>query len=86
MTRAELEARLWVIGGRQMTGTVIDQILDACECYAAEQRPHTRRQAFHHVSGTDLYPLIGVLASALLRDATETRDELAAKRQKQGAA
>jgi hypothetical protein len=86
MTRAELEARIWAITGRQLTGADIDAITDACEQYAAERVQHTPRQALHHTSGTDLYPVIGALASALLGDAAPEHDELALRREWRGAA
>lgn len=57
---------MWAITGRAMTGDQVDAIVDLAEAYAAERAPHQSRTALHHTSGTDLYPLIGVLAEALL--------------------
>lgn len=66
MTAAELEAAVWAITGRELTGAQVDAIVDAAEQYAAERIPHQPRTVLHHVSGTDLHPLIGALADALL--------------------
>ena len=69
MTRAELEARLWAIAGRELKGSVIDAIVDACEEYASEQAHRPAPPLVpHHVSGTDLYPVIGRLADLLLNN------------------
>jgi hypothetical protein len=68
MTRAELEGRIWAITGRDLTGTMVDAILDACEEYAADRQEHEPRMVFHRVSGTDLVPIIGLLADALLSE------------------
>lgn len=65
MTRAELEAAIWAITGRGLTGAQVDGLLNVAEQYAAERLPHQPRTVLHHAGGTDLYPLIGVLAAAL---------------------
>lgn len=68
MTRADLEARVWAITGRDLTGTMIDDILDACEEYAADRQPREPRPAVRHTTHTDLWPVIGLLADALMND------------------
>jgi hypothetical protein len=83
--RAELEARIWAITGRELTGSAIDAILDVAEEYTAERQEHHRRGVLHHASGSDLHPVIGVLADALLAEAAE-HDELAARRRAASAA
>jgi hypothetical protein len=64
-TRDGLEATIWGITGRTLTGAQVDAILDAAEQYAAELAPHEPRMALHHTCGTDLYPVIGLIAEAL---------------------
>lgn len=66
MTRDDLEARIWAITGRELTGAGIDAIVDAAEEYAAERQAHRSRTALRHASGDDLWPLIGLLADAML--------------------
>ncbi len=68
MTRDDLEAAIWLIAGRQMTGEKVDAIVDTCEAYASERIPRTGQVALHHAAGTDLYPVIGLLAKAMLGD------------------
>lgn len=84
MTRENLEATVWRIGGRQLTGQAVDALVDLAEAYAAERVAAAPRRALHHTGGDDLHQLIGVLAGALLGDAPE--DELAARRRERGAA
>ena len=68
MTRPELEARVWAITGRELTGAAIDAIVDAAEEYATERHEHHGRSVLHHASGNDLWPLIGLLADAMLAE------------------
>jgi len=68
MTRDELEAVIW--RNWPTRGTVaaraVDSILAAADAYADSRPPRPDpRRALHHISGTDLYPLIGVLAGAM---------------------
>lgn len=66
MTRTELEAKIWAITGRQLTGESVDALLDLAEAYTAERLEHHSRNALHHTGGMDLWPVIGVLADAML--------------------
>ena len=75
MTRDQLEAviwRHWPTRGSQSTHAV-DAILAAAHAYADSmqpipggQRPACPCHVLRHTSDTDLYPLIGVLADALM--------------------
>lgn len=66
MTRAGLEAAIWAVTGRAMTGEQVDALVDVAEAYAAERAPHQCRAVLHHTGPRDLFPVIGVLADALL--------------------
>lgn len=70
MNRDGLEARIWEIAGRDLTGTMVDDILDACEEYAADRQQHEPRMVLQRIArnGTDLWPVIGVLADAMLNE------------------
>jgi hypothetical protein len=86
MTRDQLEAGVWAITGRQITGTTVDAICDLAEAYAAERHAaQTPRRALHHADSTDLYPIIGALAD-LLNSRGHAEDELAPRRRQRGAA
>lgn len=81
MDKQQLERRIWEVTGRDLTGAQIDAILDATQQYAAELPPRDKRgrltaaqarpAVLHHTGGTDLHPVISVLAQALLTE-TET--------------
>ena len=60
MTRDQLEAVIWRACGRTLATPQVDAILCAADAYAA-----TPPGVPHHVSDTDLYPVIRVLAEAL---------------------
>jgi hypothetical protein len=70
MTRDELEAGLWAVTGRELTGSVIDAIVALAETYASELPAHRPRTVLHHATGTDLWPIIGALADAMLNPAS----------------
>ena len=83
MDRDHLEALIWQHWPTR--GTLADRsvtaILDAADAYAAatvrrnwrRRKPYRRprRPVLHHTSSTDLWPLIGALAEALLSNETE---------------
>lgn len=64
MTRAELEARIWAITGRELTGERVDALLDLVDEYTKPAR--AGRRVLRHESSTDLWPAIGALADAML--------------------
>ena len=64
MTRDELEARVWAITGRELTGTAVDALLDLVDEYTKPAR--AGRKVLRHESDTDLWPVIEVLSEALL--------------------
>jgi len=70
MTVAELEARIWAITGRELTGTQVDAIVAAVQEYAADLAPKPSRRVLHHSGDVDLHPLIGALADAMLSEPT----------------
>ena len=84
VNRDELEAIIWrhwptaAVRGSQAARDVA-AILDAADAYARGRTRWAVRQArrepapvvLRHTSGTDLYPLIGTLAAALLGDGIE---------------
>ena len=77
MDRAQLEAVIWKhwpTRGSQATRSV-DAILAASYAYAVSmwpppgsQRPACPCHVLHHTSDSDLHPVIGALAGALLGD------------------
>ena len=68
-TRAELEAGIWAISGRTLTGRQVDQLLALADTYRADAHNPPGRP-LRHTHGTDLWPVIAALADALLGDAT----------------
>ena len=88
MSRADLEARVWQITGRELTGTAVDAILDACEEYAADRGEHQPRLVLPRISscGSELWPVIGLLADALLGEPDAGEPEPAPLRLAGGAA
>lgn len=68
MTRGELEAKVWAITGRNLTGSQVDAIVDAAEAYTAERLPRKKSRVVVNPVGTELYPVISVLARAMLGD------------------
>jgi hypothetical protein len=66
VTRGELEARIWAITGRDLTGAAVDALLDVADEYTAGVR--SQRPVLRHTSPADLWPVIEVLADALLGD------------------
>ena len=65
MSRAELEARIWTITGRQLTGAAVDALLSLVDEYT-RPAPAPGRRVLHHRSDTDLWPVIEALSEALL--------------------
>lgn len=68
MSRAELEARIWTITGRQLTGERVDALLSLVDEYTRPAHAPGRR-VLRHQSDTDLWPAIQVLSEALLGEA-----------------
>lgn len=64
MTRDDLEAGIWAITGRELTGTAVDALLDLVDEYTKPAR--AGRKVLRHESDTDLWPVIEVLSEALL--------------------
>ncbi len=72
MSRDDLEARIWEITGRGLTGAQVDDILAAAQAYAVVRAEEVlieqERRGLRHEHATDLYPVIAVLAEALMPD------------------
>ena len=69
MTRAEIEASIWAITGRELTGAQVDRICDACDEYVSERARHDTTRILHPLvpaPPVDLYPVIGLLADLLM--------------------
>jgi hypothetical protein len=70
VSRDELEAVIWQHWPTRGTlaGRSVDAILNAADAYADTRtlhEPREPRRALHHVSGSDLFPVIGLLAEAM---------------------
>lgn len=66
MSRAELEAKIWTITGRQLTGAAVDALLGLVDEYTRPAPAAPGRRVLRHQNSTDLWPVIKVLTEALL--------------------
>ena len=90
MTRDDLEARIWEITGRALSGAQVDDIVAAAGAYAVICREEQRQQedawTLRHEHATDLYPVIAVLAEALMPDVPHVAARGAGRPRQEGSA
>lgn len=75
MTRHQIEETIRAIIGRELSDAQIDAIIKAAAAYNGIHDPQAPGRGLRHTSETDLYPLISVLADALLNERKPARHD-----------